>query len=53
MLEIGEGKKPVEWMVEVLESKNRNEAGSSAAACGLFLTRVQYPDGLWLWPQED
>jgi len=46
MLEIGEGKKNVSWMAEVLNSKDRKLAGSSAAAQGLFLTDIKYPEDI-------
>ncbi|MCB0820391.1 MAG: tRNA pseudouridine(38-40) synthase TruA [Bacteroidetes bacterium] len=48
MLEIGEGKRNADWMKEVIQSQSRAEAGSSAEACGLFLTRVEYPDSIRL-----
>lgn len=48
LLEIGQGKREVSWMQEVLESRNRSEAGASVPAKGLYLTRVIYPDDIWL-----
>lgn len=43
LVEIGTGKRPVEDMARVIESKNRGEAGESAPARGLYLTEVKYP----------
>ncbi len=43
MLPIGYGKYPVENIRTVIESGDRREAGTSAPAHGLFLTRVEYP----------
>ncbi|MEO9591557.1 tRNA pseudouridine synthase A, partial [Rhodopirellula bahusiensis] len=44
MLEVGHGRKPVEWIDEVLESRDRKMAGPTAPPHGLFLCRVDYPD---------
>lgn len=43
LTEIGSGKKSLEDFKKIIESKNRNEAGASAPAHGLFLTKVEYP----------
>lgn len=43
LLEIGTGKKELNYIREVIESKNRSIAGASVPACGLYLTRVTYP----------
>lgn len=42
LLEIGRGKKPVEWAEEVLNSKSRSAAGESVPGYPLFLTKVKY-----------
>ncbi len=39
---VGVGKKPVEWVGEVLRAESRAEAGPNAPAQGLFLVRVRY-----------
>lgn len=44
LLEIGEEKKPPGWMKDVLESKSRGVAGTSVPACGLYLSKVIYPE---------
>ncbi len=45
MLEIGKGRKTLEEFREVIESKQRSNAGLSAHACGLYLMKVDYPEG--------
>ena len=42
LLEIGKGKKPVEWILQLLEEKNRSLAGFSVPPQGLFLWKVHY-----------
>lgn len=42
-IRIGKGHWPVEYMTEVLASHDRGKAGKSAPACGLYLSRVEYP----------
>lgn len=46
LVEIGLGKRTPEDMKRVIESKDRNEAGISAPAQGLFLTEITYPEEL-------
>jgi tRNA pseudouridine38-40 synthase len=43
LLEIGIGKYEVADMHTIIQSKNRSKAGTSVPACGLYLTRVEYP----------
>lgn len=43
LLEVGRGRKEPIWIEEVLEKKNRCEAGSSVPAHPLFLTGIEYP----------
>jgi tRNA pseudouridine38-40 synthase len=42
LVEIGRGRKPVDWMNDVLESRDRAAAGQTAPAEGLFLVTVHY-----------
>jgi tRNA pseudouridine38-40 synthase len=44
LMVIGEGKMEPEWAKEVLEACDRRVAAATAAANGLYLTRVYYPD---------
>lgn len=48
LLDIGYGKKTVKDMHVIIASKNRNEAGASAPAAGLFLTKIHYPSELFI-----
>lgn len=43
LLLVGRGEKPVEWMAELLTAKDRNQAGMTASAAGLYLVAVEYP----------
>ncbi len=44
LVEIGSGERPVEWLAEVLASRDRRQAGMAAPPHGLTLVRVTYPD---------
>lgn len=48
MLDIGRGRRPPEWIDEVLASRDRGRAGMTAAARGLFLCQVEYPDDVFV-----
>ncbi len=48
LLEVGYGKLQLDDISRILESKDRNEAGSSAPARGLYLTSVEYPKELFI-----
>ncbi|MDP2936055.1 MAG: tRNA pseudouridine(38-40) synthase TruA [Dehalococcoidia bacterium] len=43
LLEIGRGKRPPQDISLLLESRDRTQAGATAPACGLCLTKVNYP----------
>jgi tRNA pseudouridine38-40 synthase len=43
LLNVGKGKISIEQFNEIIESKMRSKAGFSAHACGLYLTKVEYP----------
>lgn len=43
LLNVGKGKITIEEFNEIIESKTRSKAGFSAHACGLYLTKVEYP----------
>ena len=44
MLEIGRGRHEPEWIIDVLNLKDRSSAGNSVPAHPLFLTDIEYPD---------
>ncbi len=44
LLPIGEGHKPVEWMTEVLQTRDRKQAGITAPGEGLYFVGVRYPE---------
>ncbi|MDQ1771190.1 tRNA pseudouridine(38-40) synthase TruA [Labilibaculum sp. A4] len=46
LIEVGRGKMDLAGFREVIESKNRSNAGSSVPGHGLFLAKIEYPDGL-------
>lgn len=48
LLDIGHGKKTIEDLERILNSKNRSMAGASVPGHGLYLVRVQYPKELFL-----
>ena len=43
LLDVGRGKLSLDGLREIIESKDRCAAGVSMPACGLFLTKVEYP----------
>jgi tRNA pseudouridine38-40 synthase len=52
LLEIGMGRKPVSWLAELLQSRNRNLAAATAKPGGLYLVEVDYPEQHGL-PKKD
>lgn len=48
LIEIGQGKREVEDMKRIIESSDRKEAGPSVKAEGLYLSRIRYPENLWI-----
>ncbi|HSM63874.1 MAG TPA: tRNA pseudouridine(38-40) synthase TruA [Gillisia sp.] len=46
LLEIGLGKIPVSRLHEILESRDRQEAGTSVPAKALFLSKIEYPTSI-------
>jgi tRNA pseudouridine38-40 synthase len=43
LMEVGKGNIQPEEVRNIIESKNRSNAGTSVPACGLYLTEVKYP----------
>ena len=50
LVAVGEAERSIEWPGEVLESRDRKQAGMAAPAHGLTLVRVTYPDNLLTIP---
>lgn len=48
LMEIGLGKRSPEEMEKIILSKDRSKAGKAAPANGLFLSRIQYPEIIYL-----
>lgn len=48
LLDVGQGRTTLEEFKHILASKNRSEAGRSVPAHGLFLSRVKYPNNIFL-----
>lgn len=46
LVEIGQGKKSIADFIQIIESKNRSRAGTSAPAKGLSLTSIKYPESI-------
>lgn len=46
LLEVGMGKLTLQDVKAIIKSKDRSEAGVSVPAKGLYLTRVDYPEGI-------
>ena len=46
LVEIGQGRRKVDDMKRIIESRDRTQAGPSVKAEGLYLSRVRYPDNL-------
>ena len=44
LVPIGEGRKPVEWATEVLESQDRAQGGITSPPDGLYFINVEYPE---------
>jgi len=44
LIKVGRGQKPISWVKEVLESKDRKQAGVTAPPNGLTFVDVQYPE---------
>lgn len=47
LIEIGQGKRPIEEISSILASKSRTAAGPTAPACGLFLENIHYSSPLF------
>lgn len=48
LFEVGRGKMTIEQFADVIKQHNRCSAGDSAPAEGLFLTRIDYPEEIFI-----
>jgi tRNA pseudouridine38-40 synthase len=48
LLEVGKGRMGLDEFKNVIESRDREMAGASVKAKGLYLTRVIYPDSIFI-----
>jgi tRNA pseudouridine38-40 synthase len=48
MINVGNGRSTVEDFCRIIENKNRSHAGASVPACGLYLTKIEYPAKVFL-----
>lgn len=48
LIDVGTGKATIKEFIKIIESKDRRNAGPSAPAQGLFLTRVIYPKNIFV-----
>jgi tRNA pseudouridine38-40 synthase len=47
LVEVGQKKISVEQLKEIIEGRNRSDAGASVPACGLYLVRIEYPERIF------
>ena len=52
LVEVGQERISCDDVEEALKKGNRNLAGSTAPAYGLYSLKVVYPHGLVCWPQQ-
>jgi len=48
MIEVGAKKRTLEEFHEIIASKNRSNAGTSAPAQGLYLINIEYPKSIYV-----
>ena len=44
LMEVGKGEQPDQWIKDVLEARDRDSAGKTASADGLYFVKANYPD---------
>jgi len=52
LLDVGFGKVSLDEFQKILDSKSREEAGASAPAHGLYLTKINYPKAIFKRKRE-
>jgi len=50
LIMIGQGGKPVSWLAELMQCKDRKQAGPTAPADGLYMVKVTYPESTGITP---
>ncbi len=50
LIMVGRGEQPEEWIAELMQLQDRNQAGPTAASDGLYLVKVTYPEELGITP---
>ncbi len=55
LVEVGKGKFPPEWVIELLASRDRRQAPATFSPAGLYLARAEYPSefGLPSVPEDE
>lgn len=48
MINVGNGRCTVEEFCRIIENKNRKHAGASVPACGLYLSKIEYPANIFI-----
>lgn len=44
LMEVGRGERPIEWVAELLDKRDRTQAGMTAPAGGLYFVNALYPE---------
>jgi tRNA pseudouridine38-40 synthase len=52
LVDIGRQSEAIEWLKQLLDSRDRSQAGPTAPAQGLTMTSVSYPDTILLQPPD-
>jgi tRNA pseudouridine38-40 synthase len=52
LMELGKGKMNLAEFENIIATRNRSDAGESGVAKGLFLEKIEYPEGIFLQDQE-
>ena len=48
LIEVGQQRLSLTDFEDIIMSKSRSNAGASVPACGLFLTRIEYPETIFI-----
>lgn len=48
LIDVGKDKVSIAKFEQIIESKNRSDAGFSVPACGLFLEKIDYPNDIYI-----